>query len=56
MRIKKKLVEEVYQCPNCENIYTVWRKSSQQRKKEHLKWLFCYRCNKNRNFAKILGS
>ena len=47
-----KLIDETYVCSDCGWKYTIWRRASNKRAVGHLKWLFCLKCNKSRNFLR----
>jgi hypothetical protein len=48
----KSMIEETYKCPDCDYSFPVWRKKGNKRKSEHKKWLFCIKCEKDKNFIK----
>ena len=40
-------------CPICGNKVTIYRKTRSQRKYGHLKWFWCYKCQKQTNHFEI---
>ena len=42
-----------YRCPECGNVFWVWRKSNARRRDGHLKLLFCTTCGKRTNHVQL---
>lgn len=40
-------------CPDCGNVFPIMRKTCNQKKTFHRKWLYCIKCNKVTNHIEI---
>jgi ssDNA-binding Zn-finger/Zn-ribbon topoisomerase 1 len=48
-----KMTEEMYSCPDCGFQFPVWRTKGRRRSKEHVKSLYCPKCDDQKQFVRI---
>jgi predicted RNA-binding Zn-ribbon protein involved in translation (DUF1610 family) len=49
----KNTTERIFQCPECGEKMTAYKKSSRRTAVGHIKTMWCYRCKSERQFVQI---
>ena len=45
--------QHLFECPICNSKFYLFRAKAKLREKNHKKWLYCFKCNKKRNFTEL---
>lgn len=49
----QQMEQHIFECPVCNNKYSLFRAKGNLREQNHKKWLYCYKCHKKRNFIEL---